>query len=83
MGWIPNSRLRWDKRVMTTLECYCCTKKTPKIGRRVCPECGLVFGGNGWVGMDRHWRTRHERIMSYEQFRASLCDDHRKERSTP
>ena len=30
-----------------------------------CPECGHVFKGNGWGGIDAHWRARHVHIMSY------------------
>ena len=31
----------------------------------VCPECGYRFRGNGWDGIDVHWRARHESVMSY------------------
>jgi len=34
--------------------------------RRVCPECQHVFQGNGWDGIDAHWRARHEDVMRYE-----------------
>ena len=34
--------------------------------RKVCPECGHVFRGNGWDGIDAHWRSRHEHVMPYE-----------------
>jgi len=37
-----------------------------KIGK-VCPECGHEFQGNGWDGIDGHWRSKHTDIMSYEQ----------------
>ncbi len=30
--------------------------------RKVCPECGHVFQGNGWDGIDAHWRAKHEGI---------------------
>ncbi len=36
-------------------------------GRKVCPECGHVFQGNGWDGIDAHWRSKHEHIMPYER----------------
>jgi hypothetical protein len=35
--------------------------------KKVCPECDHVFQGNGWDGIDAHWRARHERIMPYEK----------------
>lgn len=34
---------------------------------KVCPECGYVFQGNGWDGIDAHWRAKHEQIMPYVQ----------------
>jgi hypothetical protein len=44
---------------------------------RIFPECGHVFRGNGWDGIDAHWRAKHERVMRYEDFWSSLCDVHR------
>ena len=32
---------------------------------KVCPECGHQFQGNGWDGIDAHWRSKHEHIMPY------------------
>lgn len=32
--------------------------------RKVCPECGHVFRGNGWGGIDAHWRAKHERELN-------------------
>ncbi len=37
------------------------------VEAKTCPECGHVFKGNGWDGIDAHWRAKHEDIMSYEQ----------------
>ena len=34
---------------------------------RVCPECGHRFQGNGWDGIDAHWRSKHEDVMRYEE----------------
>lgn len=34
---------------------------------KVCPECGHEFQGNGWDGIDAHWRARHASVMEYEQ----------------
>ena len=33
---------------------------------KVCPECGHVFKGNGWDGIDAHWKSKHDDIMPYE-----------------
>jgi hypothetical protein len=41
-------------------------KKTDKASaNKTCPECGHKFGGNGWGGIDAHWRAQHEEIMPY------------------
>ncbi|MGA3328417.1 MAG: hypothetical protein ABSF45_28535 [Terriglobia bacterium] len=34
---------------------------------KICPECGHEFQGNGWDGIDQHWRYKHGHIMSYEK----------------
>lgn len=34
---------------------------------KVCPECGHRFQGNGWDGIDAHWRSKHESIMPYRE----------------
>lgn len=41
--------------------------KPPHEGKKVCPECGHVFQGNGWDGIDAHWRSKHEDVMPYEE----------------
>jgi len=33
----------------------------------VCPECGHEFQGNGWDGIDAHWRAKHAHLMGYEE----------------
>jgi hypothetical protein len=38
----------------------------PKTNAKVCPECDHEFQGNGWDGIDAHWKARHEQIMPYE-----------------
>ena len=35
--------------------------------RKICPECGYLFRGSGWDGIDSHWRARHRNIMAYVQ----------------
>ncbi|WP_091766779.1 hypothetical protein [Maricaulis salignorans] len=37
------------------------------VEKKVCPECGHIFKGNGWDGIDAHWRSKHENVMSYEE----------------
>jgi hypothetical protein len=34
--------------------------------QKVCPECGHEFQGNGWDGIDAHWKANHAHVMSYE-----------------
>ncbi len=34
---------------------------------KICPECGHEFQGNGWDGIDAHWRAKHENVMPYEK----------------
>lgn len=38
-----------------------------------CPECGHVFQGKGWGGIDAHWKSKHEHIMPYEKAWPLLC----------
>jgi predicted amidophosphoribosyltransferase len=58
-------------------ECRACRSGLPKRGRRRCPECGHVFRGHGWDGIDAHWRARHLDVMPYEKLWATLCPAHR------
>jgi hypothetical protein len=39
----------------------------PENEKKVCPECGHVFKGNGYDGIDAHWRSKHENIMPYRE----------------
>jgi hypothetical protein len=32
-----------------------------------CPECGHRFQGQGWDGIDAHWKAKHEAIMPYAE----------------
>jgi hypothetical protein len=57
--------------------CACCERSLPHGLPRVCPECGHVFKGNGWDGIDAHWRSQHEGVMMYEHFWEGLCPRHR------
>lgn len=45
---------------------------------RECPFCDHIFRGNGWDGIDAHWRSRHEQEGGpYEEFWTLLCPYHR------
>jgi hypothetical protein len=35
--------------------------------QNVCPECGHEFQGNGFDGIDAHWRAKHEHLMPYKE----------------
>ena len=61
----------------SALKCLCCEANVAFKRPRVCPKCGHVFRGNGWDGIDAHWRAKHERTVSYEEFWNSLCERHR------
>lgn len=56
--------------------CKCCKKGLPESLPCVCPECGHVFQGSGWDGIDAHWKARHESVMPYRDFWATLCAKH-------
>jgi hypothetical protein len=56
--------------------CLCCKKNQRVEPPRICPECGHVFQGNGWDGIDAHWRAEHEQVMPYHEFWAGLCPAH-------
>lgn len=62
---------------MAAPACRACLKGVPKSGPRRCPDCGYVFRGSGWDGIDAHWRGRHLDVCSYEQFWSTLCRAHR------
>jgi hypothetical protein len=62
---------------LSSSACIACRHGLPKRGRPCCPECGHVFRGAGWDGVDAHWRARHSDLVSYETFWGSLCEAHR------
>ena len=37
------------------------------LEKKQCPICGHIFKGNGWDGIDAHWRSKHEDVMPYEE----------------
>jgi len=60
-----------------SLECLGCNKKITTNRPRYCPICDHTFQGNGWDGIDAHWRPKHEKVMPYEEFWKSLCAKHK------
>ena len=47
-------------------------KSAQRIGRsadacKICPECQHVFQGNGWDGIDAHWKAKHQAVMPYKE----------------
>jgi hypothetical protein len=43
---------------------------------RECPVCDHVFRGNGWDGIDAHWKAKHETGASvgYDLFWRGIAD---------
>jgi hypothetical protein len=43
-------------------------------GTKTCPApgCGKEFQGNGWDGIDAHWKAKHEDVCAYADFWAIL-----------
>jgi hypothetical protein len=60
-----------------SISCRCCETGQKTDLPRICPECGHMFQGNGWDGIDAHWRAKHEHVMPYQDFWESLCPEHR------
>ena len=56
--------------------CPCCVAGLPVDAPRACPICGQTFKGKGWGRMAQHWKAKHQDLMSYENFRKSLCEGH-------
>jgi hypothetical protein len=56
--------------------CYWCrveqtsARRLDTGGPRECPACNHVFQGNGWDGIDAHWRAEHARPLGipYDDF---------------
>jgi hypothetical protein len=46
-------------------------KKEPKV----CPECGHIFQGNGWDGIDAHWKAKHGHLKPYAEAWPLIRDD--------
>lgn len=57
--------------------CLACERGLPVESPKRCPACDKVFAGKGWVGIDGHWKARHNDVMADEDFWRSLCAAHR------
>jgi hypothetical protein len=42
--------------------------------KKECPECGHEFKGNGWDGIDAHWRSKHDHVAPYEEVWPKIQD---------
>jgi hypothetical protein len=49
-------------------------QKALRTGNKACPApgCGTEFKGNGWDGIDAHWKAKHKDICSYATFWAMV-----------
>lgn len=58
--------------------CCPCWEKNIKNSRK-CPICGHIFQGNGWDGIDAHYRAKHEKKDNepYEIWWGRMCDEHK------
>ncbi len=69
----PKTQLDKFKEAARELECDDDEQRfKERLGRlvgaaKVCPECGHRFQGNGWDGIDAHWRSKHEDVMPYSK----------------
>jgi len=45
-------------------------EKPSRKRTKVCPApgCGKEFQGNGWDGIDAHWKAKHREVCSYRDF---------------
>jgi len=68
-------------------ECLWCEQEKRTTRRlepgtpRECPLCDHIFKGNGWDGIDAHWKSKHENQGTpYKEFWLGLanCEQHRR-----
>ena len=59
----------------TNCPCY----GRPFTRPRICPHCDHVFQGNGWDGIDAHYRAKHERETGepYDSWWNRICRLHK------
>jgi len=61
-GWMPRAPLQ---RLLT--QPGSSTLRAKEQADCVCPECGHRFKGDGFGGIDAHWRAKHDDVMPYEE----------------
>lgn len=69
-GWIlgatgvanRSKRVRGRETTAATSQMPRTTDQAPK---KTCPECGYLFRGKTWGGIDAHWKAFHDEIMPY------------------
>jgi len=67
--WAPHFQLHTSERIAVGVGAGGArTPSVPQIqGEKLCPECGHLFNGTGWGGIDAHWKARHSEVMPYEE----------------
>ena len=61
-----------------SVACRACQKGMPFELPRRCPQCGKVFMGRNWEGIDGHWKANHQDVLPYRVFWDTLCAEHRR-----
>ncbi len=73
----PVWKKKMEEQKNAKSNCLCCQEEISFKRPRQCPICKHQFKGNGWDGIDAHWRAKHNDLMTYEEFWNSLCECHR------
>ena len=45
------------------------------LHNNICPECGHVFKGQNWEGVEEHWRSHHQQVMDFDSAWKLLSTD--------
>ncbi|WP_157196643.1 hypothetical protein [Methanococcoides burtonii] len=69
-----------EVKIMCNENCPCWGKNITHP--RICPICDYIFKGNGWDGIDAHYKARHEKETGelYKDWWARICSDHKAKR---
>ena len=77
----PAESRRPRDRPMSSATCNenCPCWGQPTARPRLCPICDHLFRGNGWDGIDKHYRTQHEKQTGelYEDWWNRICQQHK------